>query len=482
MFLPALVIVGAVAVFSVGTVLAWTAPTQTAPNNNAAPPLNTTATSQIKAGGLWAASIGSDSGYCIGGSCITQWPVSQLTTAGTSVYYNTGNFGIGTTTPGTLLSVQNVANFSTATSTFYSTGGINLVGASACFSVNGVCLGAGQWSQNGSHIHYSSGNVGVGASAPVTLLEVGSYARLAPQASAPATCDASRKGSIAIADATSRICVCNGTAWIHSYNGAACAWDAVHGSISYSTPGTYTFTVPDGVTAIDISVTGAGGGGGSGVYAGGCGGAGSIQSGHLNVVSGHQYTVTVGAGGASGGGSAAFGGGAVGGSTGGGVGGGRSAFLDGGTYLLVGAGGGGGSAGAETASFGFTPGYTGGNGDSDGNSYGGVNDAGKKGTASAGGAAGNATAQAGSYLTGGAGGAGYYAGGGGGGGYYGGGGGGTYSIAGAPAGAGGGGGGSYCASGVSTCSRGTALSGGAGSGSCISNSTKGRDGLVEIVW
>ncbi|MDB5237038.1 MAG: hypothetical protein JWL88_140, partial [Parcubacteria group bacterium] len=51
-----------------------------------------------------------------------------------------GNVGIGSTTPGSLLSIgsTNGINFSTATSTFSSTGGINL--AAGCFAVNGVCL------------------------------------------------------------------------------------------------------------------------------------------------------------------------------------------------------------------------------------------------------------------------------------------------------------------------------------------------------
>ena len=63
-----------------------------------------------------------------------------------------GNVGIGTTTPGSLLSLNNIANFSTATSTFYSTGGINLT--SGCFSINGVCVTGG----------------GTGSSASSTLL------------------------------------------------------------------------------------------------------------------------------------------------------------------------------------------------------------------------------------------------------------------------------------------------------------------------
>lgn len=49
-----------------------------------------------------------------------------------------GNVGIGTSTPGSLLSLNGIANFTTATSTFYSTGGINL--ASGCFAIGGNCL------------------------------------------------------------------------------------------------------------------------------------------------------------------------------------------------------------------------------------------------------------------------------------------------------------------------------------------------------
>ena len=52
-----------------------------------------------------------------------------------------GSVGIGTTTSGTLLSLNNIANFATATSTFYSTGGINL--AAGCFAISGNCIGLG---------------------------------------------------------------------------------------------------------------------------------------------------------------------------------------------------------------------------------------------------------------------------------------------------------------------------------------------------
>lgn len=62
---------------------------------------------------------------------------------------NAGNIGIGTTTPGTLLSIGDTSgiNFTTATSTFNSTGGINLT--AGCFSILGVCItGGGGADQN----------------------------------------------------------------------------------------------------------------------------------------------------------------------------------------------------------------------------------------------------------------------------------------------------------------------------------------------
>lgn len=57
--------------------------------------------------------------------------------------YFSGTLGIGTTTPGSILSVGNLngINFSTATSTFNSNGGINLI--NGCFAINGICLGSG---------------------------------------------------------------------------------------------------------------------------------------------------------------------------------------------------------------------------------------------------------------------------------------------------------------------------------------------------
>lgn len=81
------------------------------------------------------------------------------------------------------------------------------------------------------------------------------------------------------------------------------------GSQNYDTPGTYFFTVPDGITALNFEAVGGGGGGGGrgssfgglcasgpilGVASGG--GSGQYRSGSLAVVPGTLLTIVVGAG------------------------------------------------------------------------------------------------------------------------------------------------------------------------------------------
>ncbi|MEK9184437.1 MAG: helix-turn-helix domain-containing protein, partial [Patescibacteria group bacterium] len=107
---------------------------------------------------------------------------------------SSGKVGVGTSTPGSLLSLANIANFTTATSTFYATGGINLSGG--CFAVNGTCItGAGgggsgtvntgtagqiaYYESNGTAVSATSsmfvsptGNVGIGTTSPYAKLSV----------------------------------------------------------------------------------------------------------------------------------------------------------------------------------------------------------------------------------------------------------------------------------------------------------------------
>jgi hypothetical protein len=131
----------------------------------------------------------------------TTSPWGQLSASSTSAYpalsieqkstgpaaiFTGGNVGIGTTSPGSLLSfgTANGVNFSTATSTFNSTGGIDI--ENGCFSVNNVCIqtfiqAATAFKQAASYATaavlsgtptYNNGTAGVGA----TLTEVGAGA------------------------------------------------------------------------------------------------------------------------------------------------------------------------------------------------------------------------------------------------------------------------------------------------------------------
>ncbi len=67
---------------------------------------------------------------------------------------------------------------------------------------------------------------------------------------------------------------------------------------TFNTAGTYTFTVPAGVTSITVQAWGGGGGArGDGTSNRGAGGGGAYASSTLNVTQGTTYTVVVGAGG-----------------------------------------------------------------------------------------------------------------------------------------------------------------------------------------
>src|SRR6185369_5638687 len=73
---------------------------------------------------------------------------------------------------------------------------------------------------------------------------------------------------------------------------------------NYDTPGTYTFTVPTGVTQLTIEAWGGGGGGGGEGSqfgaAGGGGGAGGYAKGVVSVTPLQRYNIQVGAVGAHG--------------------------------------------------------------------------------------------------------------------------------------------------------------------------------------
>ena len=87
---------------------------------------------------------------------------SVWTLNGTNAYYNSGNVGIGTTSPGYKLDVNGDINMSTGSS----------------FRINGVAQtfggggGSSPWTTSGSDIYYSSGNVGINVTSPTEVLDV----------------------------------------------------------------------------------------------------------------------------------------------------------------------------------------------------------------------------------------------------------------------------------------------------------------------
>ncbi len=143
---------------------------------------------------------------------------------------------------------------------------------------------------------------------------------------------------------------------------------------TFATPGTFSFTVPAGVTQLTLEANGAAGGRGGVLGAcGSCttasGGAGGRVTASLAVTPGQSLTIVVGNGGGNGstsspgfgGGGAGIGGqgGISGGSTGGGGGGGASSISRAGTLLVL-AGGGGGGGGSNASANGGAGGAGGG--------------------------------------------------------------------------------------------------------------------------
>ena len=88
----------------------------------------------------------------------------------------------------------------------------------------------------------------------------------------------------------------SGTVGASNVTVAVMCSSAAPGSTVFSSPGTFTFTVPPGVTSISAVAIGAGGVGGQGPSAGG-GGSLAYEN-NIAVTPGQQFTVVVGQGGA----------------------------------------------------------------------------------------------------------------------------------------------------------------------------------------
>lgn len=151
-----------------------------------------------------------------------------------------------------------------------------------------------------------------------------------------------------------------------------------NGQASYTSPGTYSWTCPTGVTAVSVVCIGGGGGGANGITGGGSGGGGGLAyKNNIAVIPGVSYTVTVGSGGTavtwSGGGSGQGGNGA-------------SSSFSNGTITVTATGGGQGYPGGGLGGYpsgSYDGGGTGGNGG--GSRYGGGGAGGYSGNGGAGG-------------------------------------------------------------------------------------------------
>lgn len=67
--------------------------------------------------------------------------------------------------------------------------------------------------------------------------------------------------------------------------------------VTYTTPGTYSFIVPAGVTSVSVVAVGGGGGGGASGFSGSGGGGGLSYRNNVSVTAGQSITISVGAGG-----------------------------------------------------------------------------------------------------------------------------------------------------------------------------------------
>ena len=210
---------------------------------------------------------------------------TSILTATSSIFLSTsGNVGIGTSTPGSILSIQGVGNFTTATSTLTSTGGINLT--SGCFAINGTCLAL-----NTTNFLDAQKNITLLALKTASSTEQATTTTLidgiADSFSNTSGIDTTNSSNIFTSTAGQVTGVATSTGGTITSSGG----DYIH---TFTSSGTWT---PGGDGNVQYLVV-AGGGGGSSSTVGGGGGAGGMRTSSSFAITAQAYSITVGSGGA----------------------------------------------------------------------------------------------------------------------------------------------------------------------------------------
>ncbi len=387
------------------------------------------------------------------------------------IWNSSGNVGIGSTSPGSLLSIGSQGTgtnfFNNSTTTKDGIGGYNIT--NGCFAVGGVCLSSGSTpiGTTGQVSYFNGTNTQIGTSS--IFINTKQWVGI---------------GSTTVAnpfDVEVPIIVTSGSIG----SGGTITTSGSYTIHTFTSSG--TFVAPTGTTSVEYLIVAGGGGGGKENYSSGTGGGGGaggmLQSagGTVSTITpGNSYSIVVGAAGA--GYTGGVGGGSNGGNggdstfngltaTGGGGGGGGNGSGGGGSN-----GGSGGGAANSTNPGTGSQGSNGGNGGTGGGTAGsghgggggGKSAAGGNGSSGVGGTGGNGSANSisGASVT--------YAGGGGGGGS-------TSAAAGGT-----GGGGNGCIYNAQAGTNGTANTGGGGGGVCNANAggdataTTGGTGIVIV--
>ena len=124
------------------------------------------------------------------------------------------------------------------------------------------------------------------------------YDTVAPYVTSPATVTGLTNNT----SYTFKVLAKNASGWSAPSEASNSVTPSVQGQEEFTTPGTYSWTAPTGVTSVSVVVVGGGGGGmwstynsGTGQYGGGGGGGALRYANNVSVTPGSSYTVVVGA-------------------------------------------------------------------------------------------------------------------------------------------------------------------------------------------